>query len=262
MRLLTKIDEENPRVMEGIHNAAFDCGFSTLIWNERAKPSFDAVCEFKPDLVVCNGDTEGSAIESACREYSVPLVNVSPTKISGDMLATFHKPSADLLKCKQDRQKEHGIIALSEVDDRQILKLAKLGIKCFSYKNKLNAPSYLGVVTSEDSHKLLCKSKMFFVFNDDWELMANCVASDCLPILFNNNFLNEDILPVFTNQEQIENGIEKILKDDDYRLAAVKKAKEFLFSGYTYHHRLSDIMAIAEKEEESIKVLQKLEEYK
>jgi len=37
MRLLTKIDEENPRVMEGIHNAAFDCGFSTLIWNERAQ---------------------------------------------------------------------------------------------------------------------------------------------------------------------------------------------------------------------------------
>ena len=103
---------------------------------------------------------------------------------------------------------------------------------------------------------------MFFVFNDDWELMANCIASDCLPILFNNKFLNEDILPVFTNQEEIENGIETILRDDDYRLAVLKKAKELLFSGYTYHHRLSDIMNVAGKKEESSRVLQKLEEYK
>jgi hypothetical protein len=262
MKILIKADETNPRVMEGLHNAAFDSGFSSLIWNERTKPSFDAVHEFTPDLVICYGDTQGSAIESACNHYSVPLVNISPTKIEGDMLATFHKPSADLLKCNQDKSKENNIITLSEVDNRQILKLAKFGIKCFSYNNKLNSPSYLGVVSSEESHQLLCNSKMFFVFNDDWELMCNCIASDCIPILFNNSFVAEDILPVFNSQQEIESGIEKIISDDDYTTEVVSKLRDLLFSGYTYHHRLSEVLSVADKKDECNLILERLGQYK
>ena len=262
MKILIKLDENNARVMEGLHNAAFDCGFKSLIWDERTRPSFDVVAEFKPELVVCYGDTQGSAIESACKEYSVKIVNVSPTNISGDMLATFHKPSADLLKCNQNKEKENDIVTLSEIDDRQILKLAKMGIKCFSYKNKLNPPCYLGVVTSEESHELLCSSKMFFIFSDDSELMCSCIASDCIPMVINNKFLDAGIFPILDSQENLEAAINKISSDNEYRLNILREAKKFVFSSYTYHHRLSEVMQAAGKHDKSNLILERLEEYK
>ncbi len=262
MKILIKLDENNARVMEGLHNAAFDCGFKSLIWDERSRPSFDVVAEFKPDLVVCYGDTQGSAIESACEQYSVRIVNVSPTNTSEGMLGTLHKPSADLLKCNQDKEKENDIVTLSEIDNRQILRLAKIGIKCFSYKNKLNSPCYLGVVTSEESHELLCSSKMFFIFSDDWELMCNCIASDCIPMGINNKFLDADILPVLDTQESLESAINKIRSDNEYRLNVLREAKKLVFSSYTYHHRLSEVMQVAGKHDKSNVILERLQEYK
>ena len=262
MRILIKSDDSNARVMEGLHNAAFDCGFSSLIWNERSKPSFDTIHEFQPELVVCYGDTKGTAIQSACDANSIKLVNISPTKIEGDTLAAFHRPSADLLKCKQDKSKEHEIITLSEVENRELLKLAGVGIKCFSYENKLNSPCYLGTVTSQESHELLCSSKMFYIFGDDWELMCNCIASDCIPIVINNNFMPEDIMPTLTNIDDVISQVNKISSQDSHRIDILKKCKQLLFSTYTYHHRLSEVMTIAGKEDSSKAILEKLDEYK
>jgi len=267
MRILVKSDDVNPRVMEGLHNAAFDCGFTSLIWNERAKASFDIVHEFNPDLVICYGSSAGSAIESACNNYSVDIVNVlsdeqALTSKEESLKAICYKPSADLLKCDQDRTKEHDIITLSEMQNRQILKLSKLGLKCFSYNNRISLPCYLGTVTSEESHQLLCSSKMFLLLSEDEELMCNCIASDCIPMFLNNNFLTDDILEGYRTQESFELGIQKVISDDEYRAGIVDKSRQFLFSNHTYHHRLSEVMKAIKKDEEATSILKRLEDYK
>jgi hypothetical protein len=261
MKILLKSDPSNSRVIEGLHNAAYDCGMTSLIWDESRKPSFDMVQEFEPDLVICVDCVEGQPIHSACQEKSIKLVSISPTKASADSLNHIHKSSADLIKCNHDKTKNLDIITISEKDNRQILKLLKLGLKCFSYENKLNTPCYLGLVTPQESHSLLCRAKMFFVFEEDWELICNCIASDCIPVLFNNTFGSGE-LPSLESQEEIELEIKKIQTEENYRLDTLAKCKELVFSGYTYHHRLSEIMTLVNRSDESKLVIEQMEKYK
>lgn len=262
MRILVKVDDENARVMEGLHNAAFDCGFTSLIWNERSKPSFDVVREFKPELVICYGSSRGSAIEAACKESSIDIVNVSPEEEACSVQFINHRPSADLLKCNQKKDKTNNIITLSEMDNRQILKISKLGLKCFSYNNRINLPCYLGTVTSEESHELLCSSKLFLLLSEDEELMCNCVASDCIPMFLGNGFFTRKVLDRYESQQEFEEQIQKLISDENYREAALKKAKEILFSNNTYHHRLSEIMEAVGKSDKAALILKRLEHYK
>ena len=262
MKILVKSNDENARVMEGLHNAAFDSGFTSVIWSERTRPSFDVVHEFNPDLVICYGDSADSAIEAACNQNSIELVNVSPEQERDGIPSIHHRVSADLLKCRQNKNKLHDIITLSEMQNRQILKISKLGLKCFSYNNRINLPCYLGTVTSKESHQLLCNSKMFLLLSEDEELMCNCIASDCIPMFLENGFLTENILDKYNTQEGFESEIQRLASDEQYRLRVLGEAKEILFSNHTYHHRLSEVMKAVKKDDEAISILKRLEHYK
>ena len=81
-------------------------------------------------------------------------------------------------------------------------------------------------------------------------------------LILGNGFFTRKVLDRYESQQEFEEQIQKLISDENYREAALKKAKEILFSNNTYHHRLSEIMEAVGKSDKAALILKRLEHYK
>lgn len=230
-------------VISGLIASMATCGFQSLYLTQD-KCFFDALYEFRPDIVLCLDGQDTEEIKDGCKRYNCKLVSVGKNSFNPLPAANI----AQLVGIYDEKiNSEMSYIMVENPNPQTLAHLEKFTYPNFNkflkiFGNTVPYMGYIGRISSLSQIGNILASSQFLLdylnnfVMDAW--MNRCV---CIPYRSNPvNFL-EEVFGRYEQPEELESKLHNY-NNDHYRNVAIDTARAYILEEHTYFHRCHDML--------------------